>query len=360
MERGLIMAKQHRYVPHLRWKLNERTALRELSSQGRDAVAPLVTLTIDQFKGGKPSKAKKPPKKGPLTAPQAFAKQVSDSWGTETMLLDGSDLAVGTSGSRHQLDDIGAAANALGLKLVPAAKLSAPPDYLNAVGRMHKVDKRGAALRIRLADMASAPSWLPGWKIPIQETDLIIDLRDGVADVAALGMPAQEAFAQLHQAKQWRSVTMAGGCIPETLTGYKIGATTIPRDEINFWRTLFAYGLPYRLDFGDYCSLSPEATTVSIPAPVPINAKYSLPDQFLIFHGVKIKGPGAVPMDGQLRKYAKAIVAHPRRTALSHCGGDNQIDRIAKTSAGETAGSPGSWVGHSVNRHIEITRDGLS
>ena len=224
------MAKQYRYVPHLRWKQNEQIALRHLSPQGRERVAPLVTLTVDQFKAGKPSKAKKPPKKGPLTAPQAFAKQVVDTWGIEPLLIDAADLSVGTPASHH-LDAIAAEANAQGLLLIPAIKLSAPPDYLQAVQRMNKKDKRGAALRVNLAEMASAANWLPTWQIPPQETDLIIDLRDSIANVAALGKPAAQAFANLHHAKQWRSVTMAGGCIPQTLTGYKIGATPLPREE---------------------------------------------------------------------------------------------------------------------------------
>ncbi len=351
---------KHRYVPHLRWKQNERIALRHLSPEGRELVAPLVTLTVDQFKAGKPSKAKKGPKKAPLSPAEAFAKQVEDAWGSEPIFLDAADLVVlGSTKTVHHLDDIAAAAATAGLQLIPAIKPSAPPDYLQAVERMNRKDKRGAALRVSLAEVTTPAAWLPSWRIAPQSTDLIIDLRDSVANVAALGKPAIQAFANLHQAKQWRSVTMAGGCIPQTLTGYKIGETALKREELSFWAALVANGLSYRLDFGDYCSLSPDATTVSIPAPVPINAKYSLPDQFLVFHGVKIKGPGAKTMDSQLRGYAQTIVANPKRSRLAHCWGDGQIDGIARTGAGDKAGSPGSWVGYGVNRHIEITRKHL-
>ncbi|WP_457824352.1 hypothetical protein, partial [Staphylococcus aureus] len=72
----------------------------------------------------------------------------------------------------------------------------------------------------------------------------------------------------------------------------------------------------------------------------PINAKYSLPDQFLIFRGVKIKGPGAMAMDQQLRGYANEIVGlGARRNALPHCWADGQIDAIAGTGA--SPGTPG-------------------
>lgn len=246
------MVKLHRYIPHLRWKQNERIALRHLSPQGREEVAPLVTLTADQFKGGKPSKSAKH-KKVPLSAAEAFGKQVSDSWGNEPFFLDASDLSIGTT-SGHHLDGIAAVASAAGMRLIPATKVTAPPDYLQAIARAHKAYKNGAALRIGLSEMTFVTSWLGSWKIPPQETDLIVDLRSSVANVAALGTPAAQSFASLHLAKQWRTVTMAGGCVPPTLTGYKLGATPLTRDELNFWRTLFAFGLPYRLDFGDYCS----------------------------------------------------------------------------------------------------------
>lgn len=351
------MPKTHRIVPHLRWKLNERAALRELSAPGREMVAPLIALTVDQYKGGKPSTAKKPPKKkAPIAAAEVFAKQAADSWGTEAMFLDASDLSTGAPG-KHLLEDISVAANDLGLQLIPATGLVASPDYRQAVERMHKADKRGVALRVSLAEMTSASTWLSSWRIPLEQTDLIVDLRDSVANVAALGQSALQSFGNLAQAKKWRSVTMAGGCIPQTLTGYKIGATPLKREELAFWRALSASGLPYRLDFGDYGSLFPDATTVSIPAPVPINAKYTLSNEFLIFHGVKIKGPGAIPMDRQLRQYARAIVAHPRRGALANCWGDTRVDEIADGSP--STGNPGSWVGYNVNRHIEVTRNDL-
>ena len=114
---------------------------------------------------------------------------------------------------------------------------------------------------------------------------------------------------------------------------------------------------PYRLDFGDYGSVAP-GPPANIDFLTPINAKYSIPDQFVIFRGVKIKGPGAMPMDEQLRGYAKEVVAlGAKRSLLAHCWADGQIDAIANLS--RTPGNPGVWVGLNLNRHIEITRHNL-
>ncbi|WP_164547071.1 MULTISPECIES: beta family protein [unclassified Mesorhizobium] len=346
------------YSPILRWKQGERSALSNLSPAGRANVIPLIVVSQLSYGDTKPPKAppKTPPKNAPLSAPDAFVKQVRDAWGNGKIFIDVSDLP-GTP-AFHHLDNIRASANAAGLTLVPSVKYLAPPAYHSAVTRMIAADNRGAALRVTLNEMTNLANLVGNWYCPIAQTDLIVDLGGSVGTALALGAATRTVFQNLHQAQAWRSVTVAGGNIPATLTGYLVGQTMLARAELDLWQALVAHPVGYVLHFGDYATVGPDASTDNIPGPVPINAKYTPHGQFQIFHGVKTKGPGSVPRDVQYRSYAASIVALPQRVPLPVCWGDQTIDAIAGVP-GTSAGSPATWVAYGINRHIELTRSQL-
>jgi hypothetical protein len=230
---------------------------------------------------------------------------MAKAWPGGATFIDASDL--GARGSGHYLDDVAESARESALALVPATSLRSPPEYQAAVQRMATADQRGVALRVDLAEMTSASTWASSRICPLSNTDLVVDLRNGIGDVAALGISAANAFASLQDGSRWRSVTIAGGSIPQTRAGFKVGGTPIRRAELAFWRTLAARGLDYNIDFGDYASVAPDALTVEIPGPFPINVKYSLRDIFLALHGVRTKGPGSAPKAGMIVRGVSAL-----------------------------------------------------
>lgn len=354
---GVPMAKKFKYTPVIRWKQYDRIGLSAVCAAARDGVQPLILIWSDQYADQKPSTAKKPPKTPTLTAAETFASQVKDAWGATPFFVDAADLP-GTP-SKHALDDIRAAASALGLQLVPATRLGYAQPYQQAVARAVAGDKGGVALRVSLAEMGNAAAWAKNWVHPVKQTDLIVDLAGSVADVAALGVAATDSFKKLHNGTSWRSVTMAGGGIPQFLSQseFSVGATSFPRHELAFFNSLIKAGLPYAINYGDYGSISP-AAPADVGGATPINAKYTLPGEFMIFKGVKIIGPGAKPMADQLRSYATTIVGlGSTRARLSCCDADDKIDAIA--AGGPKTGNPGVWVGLNLNRHIEVTRHNL-
>lgn len=325
-----------KYLPILRWKQGERTALRRLSPQARLNVTPLIVIFPDSYSSG-----------------LQIARQVKESWGTSKIFIDASYLT-GNS-TQHELDSIRIAGKAEGLHFVPALPQTASPDYFQAVRRMAAADNQGAGIRITLAQMTSAASWLPRFPFQQGETDLIVDLSDSAPSVNALGASVFPAFVSLHEAIGWRSVTLAGGSIPRDLTGYPVGSTVVERSELLLWQRLTNHGLNYALHFGDYTTIGPNASTSPIPGPVPINAKYTHALHFQILHGVRETGPNGVPRATQYRQHAAAILAHPGYQAIGSCWADAQVAAIGGGSAG-SAGSPTTWVTKAVNRHIELTR----
>jgi hypothetical protein len=64
-----------------------------------------------------------------------------------------------------------------------------------------------------------------------------------------------------------------------------------------------------------------------------------------------------VDMDVQLLGHARTIRGYAGRGALTHCWGDEKIDRIAARTDGP--GNLETWVQIGVNRHIELVRSRL-
>jgi hypothetical protein len=237
---------QKRYTPILKWKQGERIALHHLSPTARIDVTPNIVITQAQFDPSSKKKASsKPSKKSPPPPSEYLAKQIADAWGKTTFFLDVSDLP-GTA-TKHVLDDIASKANAAGLSMAPSTKLNAPPEYIAAVSRVAKHDGRGAVLRISLNQISSAAIWMGSWPLSFADTDLVIDLANSVATVLALGPPIFVPFQSLYQATAWRSVTLAGGSIPATLSGYRVGCTMLPRAELQLWIALKKANLDYEL-----------------------------------------------------------------------------------------------------------------
>jgi hypothetical protein len=340
----------YRYIPIVRWKRGERTALTNLAAQYRQDVVPLIVLAQDQPKGKTATKSK-----AAITPAEAFAHEVHAVWPGQPFYLDASRVPPNQTG-RHVLLDIAHACRTIGAQLIPATNLAASPAYDTAVQAVVQTDGRGVGLRAKLNEVTTAFQWTHAWPFTLGETDLIVDLADTVSVVIGLGQSLDHAFQNLHGAGQWRTVSVGGSSMPENFGGYLQGLHTIQRVELQIWQQLTGLGLPYRIDFADY------ATVPTIPPPegiaygFPINARYTLPTEFLICRGVGTRGPAGVDMATQLIGHAQAIVNYPHRNRIV-CWSDDLIDQIAAGAA--SPGNLETWVSIGINRHVALTRSNL-
>lgn len=338
----------HTYVPILRWKQGERRGIAQLQPSAKRDVLPLFKLASEQYR---------PPRGRNLsgtTSAQAFATDVLNEWGTSPFFLDASEVSQSASAANHPLVDIATSARALGLALIPATQLGATAGYNAAVQAVAATDGRGVALRVDLQELASASAWAGSWFMPLSETDLIADFRGSIGTVLNLGAPAIAAFQSLHRGSAWRSVTVAGTSIPPDFSGYSAGVHLIPRSEWALWQALSTAGLPYRIDFGDFATVSLAAPPPGIAWGYPINVKYTLQNEFLVCRGVKTTGRGSVDMAPQLIQHARTISIYPTRSPIAGCWADALIDDIAAGIEGP--GALETWVRIGVNRHIERVR----
>lgn len=335
-----------RYIPILRWKRGERVGVQHLTQAAKARVAPMFLLGSEQFKIKAATKTA-----AAVAAPLAFAQEISQSWGAGVFFLDCSSLSP-LPGQPHPLVLIGGSLRAAGLAMIPVANLGATPLYMAAVQNVDSLDNRGVCLRIDMQEAFSVSNWLHQWPIPTGRTDLVIDFGENVSTAAALGGLLDTMFQSINVHGVWRSVTLAGTSMPQNFTGFTAGQHLIPRVEAQLWNRLTALPLSYQLDFGDFASVTTGVTPTNIAWGYPINAKYTLPNHFLILRGVKTTGPSGIDMDIQLRGHATAIGAYSQRHRVAHCWGDDTIDNIALGTA-EPKGLE-HWVQLSVNRHIEL------
>jgi hypothetical protein len=339
------------YVPLLRWKRGERAALSALSPSGKSSVRPFVLLGADNFRDKKATKSA-----SAVSAPAVFASEVLAAWGPSTFFLDASPLPL-SAGGAHPLAAIGAALASTGATMVPATSLLASTPYSQAVAAVRASTNSGVCLRISLAEMTSAATWIGSWPFSLAETDLLVDIGDSADSVLALGSAVNSAFATLASGAAWRSVTLAGTSIPENFTGLAAGLYTRPRNEAVLWNQIRTAGLPYTLGYGDYATVSTATPAPGIAWGYPITVKYTLANDFLVCRGVRTKGIGSKDLATQLRGHAKSIKGYPGCGPLGYCWADNTIDDIA-TGRREPSGLE-FWVRISVNRHIELVRSVL-
>ncbi len=340
--------KNFRYVPFLRWKRGERTALVHLSNAGRASVTPLFYLRSDQF-----TEKKATLKAAAVPAPENFIDGDLSCWGASPFFLDASSLGALPAGAQA-ITGIAASAHAKGAHMIPSGCLSDPPAYQSAVTAIANTYSVGFCLRVDLQEMTTASTWIGSLPISLGSIDLLVDLSKSVGAVSSLGPVVDAAFAALHHGAQWRSVTIIGTSMLDNFSGYTSGLYTIPRVELALWERIRNSGLSYKLDYGDFATVPDAEPPTGIAAGFPINAKYTLPQDFLICRGVRTKGVGSLDMDVQLVGHARTIAGYMGRNSLGHCWADNAIDDIAATGSGQ--GNLETWVSIGVNRHIELTR----
>lgn len=338
-----------RYVPLLRWKRAEKNALKQLSEQGGQNIAPLFLLGADQFK---PTKATK--SKPSIPASDHFAKEIEEYWGGNPFFLDAS--AVDAMGNQS-VAEIASKCRERKLRPIFVLKTDVSNRYVDDVRKIVALDGHGVCLRLGLQEMSDIPEWIDSWPFPVEQTDLIIDFLNRSELVWGLGESVlKSSFSALHKPHAWRSVTTVGTSIPDNFMGLKKGLYTISRNEQKIWKVAVS-AIPRSVDYGDYATVSLAAPAPGIAWGYPITVKYTLPGEFLIFRGVNTKGQGAVDLSPQLLEHAKSIYAVPKRNRLADCWADKEIDAIALGYTGPKTLE--NWTLIGINRHIEIVRSAL-
>src|SRR6185295_15814752 len=259
------MAEHNHYVPILKGRLGEYSALAGLGDSTRASITPLIEVAPIpwDFENEAPAKS--------IDAHlHPIAANVERYWGKDRPLfVDLGWIADdATSSGSHPSLSVFTALREIGAQPIPVAGVSRSDEYVVAVRDIAAEDQRGVCLRLELEDLRSVvvlarslDATASTLKVGIEEIDLILDLKGFDAGQApAIEMAAGVVLSALPRAEQWRSLTLAGGAFPLNLSGLQ-GEARIMRADWDVWRAVAinrADELPRRPAYGDYAVQHPE------------------------------------------------------------------------------------------------------
>ncbi len=350
------MTKGHRvvYVPALKAKRGEFTALANLSSTAKRRILPLLDVLPAPFDWNisKPAKRLEDHLDG-------VGAKILKCWGREERLLvDLFDIPLDerTSTGTHPILHLFSALRRIGVSAIPVTGLERDQPYNNAARQAVGWANRAVGIRLLTEDIA-----LPG-KSSVQlakllsnlnavpnRSVLILDFRGLAEDQVADS--SQKALASLRAAirlAKWDATVVLASGMPDSFSHIKAGThTEVRRTELDLWRNVVAAS-PTTPLFGDYGVVHPEFMEPRDPRTMKPSAKirYTLERDWYI-----VKGSNFRSDPSQYRSLAAQVEAHPAFCGQGYSWGDNYIVKCQRNSGG--AGNLETWVRADTSHHVE-------
>lgn len=353
------------YVPLMKGKPGEYSALREASKDVRANFTPLVELP--------PVPSKAETVVGHV-ATQAQAILHSCAQGGR-LFLDTGRLPVQAEmdNGRHPLPWIATRVESSGIEVVPVLNGLDNLRSESAVLTVNEQQGTGACLRLRDRDLFAEPDdlqlrmeeCLRRLNVDPSGVDLIIDQGEIVSGTEGrVARAAASLLAELPYSTDWRSLTLAGTAFPNALGELgKEDAAELPRSEWEVWLNIQARRQLSRMPtYGDYATspvdFPPE---VDGPMTVPVSIRYTAADYYLI------RKDGAWTSEGgeAAERLAQWLVTREEYSGAEFCWGDKQINLIsrgAKQSRGRrqrSTGGASEWRGYGASHHIAFVTNEL-
>lgn len=326
----------YRYVPLIRSKAGEATALTNLQPATKARVFPVVHLTS--------------------TVAAQFANRLIAGWAGHPIAIDGL-FNFSENGSAADMVDLITELRNGGVPAMPSVEVTAPAAYLAAA--IPLTAAYGAVVKVRLGDLPTLLAWCAANGLAANQVDVILcaghlpALGAGVIDPVVT-----HALQHFPGVGTWRSVTLASSAAPRDHTGLALGPNTVPRLDWQLWQNVRA-AVPFQVDYGDHGIGHPDMTEPPgvAMARATVSARYTRDNDWLVIKGRPTSGATGLPMRAQYRAHANTFQADPGFGGLPACWGDTRVVQFATSLT--SSGSRTSWVELSANRHIELVVDRL-
>jgi len=326
------------YVPILRWKEGELSALEKLYPPERKAITPL----IETFGSKKQATEYKDPK--------ILAKDLYERWQNGRVFVDISPtISLAPRSSHvHPVTDFFNVTSQLNMNAIPVIRLRCGSMYRAAVKDAVNRDKLGLCIRLARNDFADGSlvdelgTLVTYMGIERDSVDLVLDL----AIFSPSDHDISDFLLSLPNLLEWRTITVASGAFPKNLQEVEKGPRSLPRLEWQAWKNQVRTNLPRIPTYGDYATLHPFLTFPEKPRPS-CSIKYTIENDWLIVRGWPL-------MNGhksdQYHGEAKLLIEHETFCGQSFSYGDNFIYETAQRKKGP--GNFQQWVTVGVNHHL--------
>jgi hypothetical protein len=352
-------SKHHIFIAKA--KRGELWALNHLSIGARAAITPLFEMwppTIPrppkQEEGRSRPKAKAP--KTLVAHATDLLQMIRDEWGNLPLFLDTRYVPLGGIPSPSGAKTIFDVARTTQLMAIPTTSIKFGPAYQQEIKDVIARDGRGVLLRLFITDFIS-PSLLSDYltallrvlQVSAGHTDILIDLehRQEQIEVQQLGASAVSVLPFLND---WRTVTLAAGCFPQSISKLGYGTwSSVPRSDWLGWLHVHssqAASGGRKPTFGDYgirCG--------GIPADIPNrpdpNIRYSDRQKVLVRKEQKI--------DGKMKAICSSLVGRSEFSGAKFSRGDELIAERAAMPGSPNNGQAEQWIQWCTNHHLELT-----
>lgn len=337
------------YVFVAKLKRGEIWALNHLKLTTKIAVTPLFEMW--------------PPNPGTATKPAKSLTQhttdllqmLATEWTSLPCYIDTQYLPVGAPPSPTHAQTVFGIARNLGVKAVPVTSPSFSQPFQQVIRNVIATDGRGVMFRLPVSffnDTINIAGYLNGLATAVgvgkDQVDILIDLehRPNVVEVQQMGA---YCLNNLPSMGDWRTVTLASGCFPNSITGSPTGSwLPFDRSDWNGWFVVAGQRRTAKMrvpSFGDYgvrCGGRPQVIPNS-PAP---NIRYTDTAKIWVRKGPKTPG--------SMQAICADLINRPYFRGASFSQGDSDIAaRAAMTSL--VNGSPEQWIQWCTNHHLELT-----
>lgn len=347
-----MFSHQH-YVPLLKWKQGEYQALYRLVNSVKDGITPLIEVpavgfdheageereTIDSHLGD-------------------FGRRLRSKWQARTCFVDMKyiDPATRMAGGQHFLEALFDLARAEGCSAIPVISLNSDDAYLAATARIVITDRRGACLRLAMADfdrpnlMSDIAGVLTRIGIGYPDTDLVIDLAaPNFQPINAFVRTLEIIVGMVPVLNRWRTFTLAGTAYPPSIAGLRRPFDHVPRYEWIAYRTLVSrLGSGNRIPtFGDYAVAHPDPVELDMRLIKPFaKLRYTFDDHWHIGRGDTVRTHGF----GQYQQLCADLMAQAYFSGHGFSAGDAYIADCVASAV--PTGNLTTWVWVSTNRHL--------
>lgn len=325
-----------RYVPLLKTKAGEITALENLTAPEKDRTFPIFHITT--------------------AVTNSFPTDFSNAWTGRSLAVDGT-FRFNTTGNTQAFGNLVTGLRQSNLRVLPCVTFPSPAAIQNFAITLR--DPQGIVIKSSIGETQNAIQWAINSGIGVNNIDFVLDLKYvGDMDITSLAALANQTLQNIF-AVPFRSVTLAAGGCPKDHSGLPRGRSDVWRSDFNLW-SMLSPPFDGRLDYGDYGIGHYDLTEPPgyAMANATVSARYTVDNHWIILKGRQTGGPNGQSMATQYRNHATTLTSDPSFGGLPNCQGDINISNIAATP-NSRSGNRGTWVANSLNRHFSKTLDQL-
>lgn len=349
------MFTDRHYVPAIRWRQGEYSALQELRANQRENLTPLADIppipwdfineqparTIDQHMENVPA-------------------QMLAAWGEPPIFVDLGlvDSDVRMANGRHPIDDLFQRLYEEGVHAIPVTATDRDADYQAAIQTVLGRDDHGLCIRASADDLEIENGFtafagiVDASGLGLDEIDLVLDFRAIDANqVNLLRQLVVNVIASIPSIADYRTLTLLTGAFPVNMTNVPLGLSALPRADWALWLAVRG-AAPARLpSFGDYTANYPDQEEIDPRYMQPsANIRYAGEDDWVIARGRSVRSP-RFGQYGQYNVLSQRLVGHPQYAGNSFSWASDFIDTCA---GGGPTGNLTSWRKVATNRHMAL------